>query len=63
MHYEAEAQALIYAAAQKARGFGHSYVGSVHLLLALAEGKNLAGQLLRWAGFDPGLGVQLTSLL
>ena len=63
MHYEAEAQALIYTAAQKARGFGHSYVGSVHLLLALAEGKNLAGQLLRWAGFDPGLGVQLTSLL
>ena len=52
MQYEKDAQRLILAAGRKARALGHSYVGSVHLLLALAEEPGIAGQLLRGAGFE-----------
>ena len=63
MHYEADAQNLILAAAKKAKDLGHSYVGSAHLLLALAEGQNPSGQLLRSNGFEPGLGGKMTAAL
>ena len=63
MNYEAQTQELILSAAQKARAFGHSFVGSVHLLLALAEKKDLAGRLLRVSGFDTGLAEQMVSVL
>ena len=49
---------LIQNAARKARGLGHSYVGSVHLLLAMAWEPGGPGMVLRqldhWreAGFD-----------
>ena len=53
MQYTQETQALIRQAAGDARQLGHSYVGSVHLLLALAKYPRLPGQLLRFAGADP----------
>ena len=52
MQYDTDTQRLILAAGQKARELGHSYVGSAHLLLALAEEPGIAGQLLRGAGFE-----------
>ena len=63
MHYETDAQSLILAAAKSARALGHSYVGSVHLLLALAEGATPAGQLLRGGGFDTQLGWKMAVIL
>ena len=63
MHYDNDAQDLILSAAQKAKALGHSYVGSVHLLLAIAEESGLAGQLLRGAGFDVQLAHQMSAFL
>ena len=53
---------LIRQAGQKARRFGHSYVGSAHLLLAMAE-QAYTGPLLLTAGVDPGLTEAMTQLL
>ena len=50
MRYAAQSQKILTAAAGKARLWGHSYVGSEHLLLALAEDGDLAGQLLCFSG-------------
>ena len=44
---------LILAAARHARGMGHGYVGTVHLLLALAEESGHLGTLLRKNGVEP----------
>ncbi len=63
MHFEAQTQAFILAAAQQARALGHSYVGSAHLLLALANREDLPGQLLRGAGFAPQLGASMAGVL
>ena len=52
MRYEANAQALILSAGEQARRLGHSYVGTVHLLLALLREKSLAGQILRLSGLE-----------
>lgn len=54
---------LIQRSGQKARELGHSYVGSAHLLLALAEVPGGTGQLLRSLGADPELTRTLTQLL
>ena len=53
MQYTQEAKTLIRKAAEAARQLGHSYVGSIHLLLALTKYPRLPGQLLRFAGADP----------
>ena len=63
MRYEAQTQSLICAAAEKARTLGHSYVGSAHLLLALAEAPGAAGRLLRGAGLDPELTTRMAYVL
>lgn len=63
MQYDAHAQGLIAFAGRKARELGHSYVGSVHLLLALAQVPGTAGQTLRFAGFDWQLAEMMTILL
>ena len=63
MHYQPDAQALILAAGRKAREMGHSYVGSIHLLLALAREPGLPGNLLSGAGFDPGLAQSMAAVL
>lgn len=54
---------MIRFAGEKARNFGHSYVGSIHLLLALLEARGAAGTLLRSQGMDPALTQRLVSLL
>ena len=52
MRYTETTQELILAAARHARGLGHGYVGSVHLLLALAEEPGRLGMLLRQNAVD-----------
>ena len=63
MRYETDAQGLIIAAGQKARMLGHSYVGSAHLLLALAQQQGVGGQMLRFAGFDPALAESMAAVV
>ena len=53
MRYEEEGRQLILDAGRKARGLGHSFVGSGHLLMALAGAPGTAGELLRWSGAEP----------
>ena len=55
MQYGKSAQKTLQLAAEKARGLGHSYVGNVHLLLALTQAEEIAGQLLRGVGVDEEL--------
>ena len=50
MRYSQEAADVIVSAAAKARSLGHSFVGSVHLLMALCDAPGEAGLLLRSAG-------------
>ena len=54
MRYEDEGQKVIREAGKRARSLGHSYVGSGHLLLALAAQPGAVGQILRDSGADPG---------
>ena len=49
MRYSQEAADVIVAAAGQARNLGHSFVGSVHLLMALCTAADEAGMLLRSA--------------
>ena len=63
MRYEQEATNLILAAARRARGLGHSYVGSAHLLIALSEEPGRLGLLLRQRGVEPELLRKLTAAL
>lgn len=55
MGYSADASNVILSAARHARSMGHSYVGSVHLLLALTSDSGWAGQILQSAGAEPEL--------
>ena len=55
MRYDMGAQQTILTAAAKARSMGHSYVGSAHLLIALALMPGAAASLLRGAGVEPKL--------
>ena len=63
MQYTQQAQNLIRDAASCARELGHSYVGSIHLLLALTRQSRLPGMLLRFAGAQPESIRQLMILL
>ena len=63
MRYTAEAQGLLLTAAQKARALGHSYVGSVHLLMALTLQPGLTGQMLSFAGCSPALVEKMSVVL
>ena len=47
MRYSQEAADVIVGAAARARGLGHSFVGSVHLLMTLCASADEAGMLLR----------------
>ena len=62
MRYEQSALDTIRAASQKSRALGHSFVGTAHLLLALAERADWAGQLLRGFGVRETLLEDLTIL-
>ncbi len=63
MHYTQEAQALLSASARQAKAMGHSYVGSVHLVLAMGAECGMTGQLLRGAGFNGELSRRITEVL
>ena len=63
MRYEQETLELIHTAHRKAKTLGHSYVGSIHLLMALASHHGTAGQILRGSGLDADLTQDLAALL
>ena len=63
MRYHTMTADLIQAAARKARDLGHSYVGSVHLLLALLREPGGMGLVLRQLGVDPELTEAMAQLL
>ena len=63
MHYTPQAQLLLSASAQLAKKLGHSYVGSVHLLLAIGNEQSISGQLLRGAGWNGALSEIMAAVL
>ena len=63
MRYHTSTNELICASGGKARLFGHSYVGTVHLLLALLEQPGETGLLLRTMGAEPALADTLAQLI
>ena len=63
MHCDRQTAALVRRAGSLAREMGHSFVGSVHLLLALSEAAGGPGQLLRGLGLESESARALVSLL
>ena len=63
MRYHAQTAELIRRSGRSARSFGHSYVGSAHILLGLADARDGSGMLLRSLGLEPGKAENLTRLL
>lgn len=63
MRYHTLTADLIQRAAQKARNLGHSYVGSMHLLLAMTREPGGMGTVLRQLGVDPDLTEAMAQLL
>ena len=59
MRYTSSSRELLLSAGRRARGLGHSCIGSVHLLLGLSEEPGLMGQLLRYRGVESELLQQL----
>ncbi len=55
MRYDGKTTELILAAGRLARELGHSYVGTAHLLMALAEEPGQIGLFLRSEGVEPEL--------
>ena len=62
MRYHILTSELIKRSGRKARQFGHSYVGSAHLLAAMAELPGGTGQFLRSLGLDQQLTEVMTQL-
>ena len=63
MRFDNDAASVLSACGGFARRMGHSYVGSVHILLALAHSGELAGHLLRSSGMQPELVENAVRLL
>ena len=63
MRYHMLTAELIQKAGQKARRYGHSCVGSAHLLAAMTELSGETGQFLRSLGLDPMLTEAMVQLL
>ena len=63
MRYSAATQKLLLSAAQIARDFGHGYVGSAHLLMAMTRRMDTVGKILQWAGMDRKLTEQICAVL
>ena len=63
MRYSQEATDIILAAAAQARAQGHSFVGSVHLLWAVANAPGNSGMLLRQYGLSARLVQDLGAVL
>ena len=62
MRYHVQTAQLIRLSGQKARQFGHSYVGTAHMLVALAFCSGGTGRFLRSIGLDPELTEDMTQL-
>ena len=63
MRFDTGATELILSAGRYARQMGHGYVGSIHLLLAMAEETGITGQTLRFAGLDGELLMDMILVL
>ena len=63
MRYHMLTADLIQRSGSKAREMGHSYVDSLHILLALIREPGTAGQVLRLLGVDPELTEGMAQLL
>jgi len=63
VRYSVRTRQLIAQAAAQARTMGHSYVGSVHFLLAMAAIPDSVGQLLRLSGLETGVARQMIQVL
>lgn len=63
VHYDDKSQLVIREAAANARSMGHSYVGSIHILLALAQIPDTPATLLRGAGLEYGFLREMILLL
>ena len=63
MRYSNQVQNLICTAAALARKMGHSYVGSIHLLMAMCQQMDAAGQLLRGSGVDDKILLDMAGVL
>ena len=63
MRYHALTAELIQLSGRKARQFGHSYVGTAHLLVALSFLPGGTGQFLRSLGLDPELTEAMAQLM
>ena len=53
MVYTSQGREILLHAGKNARKLGHSFVGSIHLLLAISQMPGQAGLLIRAAGLDP----------
>ena len=63
MRYDLETEILIRSAGKQAKSMGHSYVGSAHLLLAMAEQRQGPGMILRGFGLNMSLMEDMTAVL
>ena len=63
MRFHLQTEMLLRRCAGKARDLGHSYVGSAHLLLAMAAQPDGMGLVLRQLGLDPVLTESMAMLL
>lgn len=63
MRFSSQTQKILQSAAQIARGFGHGYVGSAHLLMAMSRQTDFVGRLLQSAGVEPKLTEQMAAVL
>ena len=63
MQYSQEARQLLCRAAEKARSLGHSYVGSIHLLIALTGQRGFAGYLLNSFGIHQEMTAHMAMIL
>ena len=63
MRYHPQTEQLLRSCAQKARSLGHSYVGSVHLLLVMSREPGDMGLVLRQLGVEPDLTEAMAQLL
>ena len=63
MQYSQESRELLCRAAEKARTLGHSYVGSIHLLMALTAQRGFAGYLLNSFGIHQEMTSHMAVIL
>ena len=63
MQYSQEAKQLLCRSAEKARSLGHSYVGSIHLLMGLTGQRGFTGHLLNSFGINQEMTTHMAMIL